>query len=116
MEYPDHAQHSECDESRKEKQRQDRKQINDTVKTRYKFPGGLPFCLLGIEKIGRPDPESVFNRKKNNATDLNDRKYASVSGKRFKSLQDHHQDIDDDHEYQTIVEHLAWDVVTLPYL
>ena len=61
MENPRHAQHTENDEARQKKDRDDRQQIHHSIKGNEKAEPGASRCFFWIEIVGSPDAQRVFN-------------------------------------------------------
>ena len=61
MENPRHAQHTENDEARQKKDRDDRQQIHHSIKGNEKAEPGASRRFFWIEIVGSPDAQRVFN-------------------------------------------------------
>ena len=61
MENSRYTQHTENDEARQEKDRDDRQQIHDSVEGDEKAEPGVSGCFFRIEIVGCPDAQCVFD-------------------------------------------------------
>lgn len=116
MQYPDDPEHPEDHHAGKEKHRHDGEEIHDAVVGHQESQASPAGSLFFIQKVRRPDPQHVLHAEKQCRHHLHDPEKGKVLLHLAESLQDHHQDVQEDIQHEHIVEDQAGNVTFISYL
>ena len=111
MEDAHHPQHPEHHEAGEEEEGQDGQQIDHAVVGPEEPQDGLAAADAGVQVIRRPDPQGVLHAEQGHRYQLYRLKNAVPGGQLLKGLQEHGQDIQQDHGHQTHVKDPAGQIV-----